>query len=352
MKNYLIIIIIFTFVLFVTPKSGWAQQVSVNVKPGITTITTKPGRTINQTITLINSGDPQVYTFRLYSLEPADAQGNMTLLPLKKTPVTFEISDPSVRIGTPVLLQTNQKKTLQISITTPDVKDASLDGEYIYALVAETEKPLPIEGNVNTRISAGLGSVFFVRILNENKDTKSVDISLFKAVTQFSIPFGKTSLEFINSNSPIPFVILTKNKGPFSVTPQGQLSIRNVVNKSSENFQLKQVTVYPGTDRVLSVQGYELQGCEKRYGEQNCSEQYSFVHPGFSFGLFEASGKISFGGDSPVLYSQTFFIIVPFLLVGIVLLSMIAAIVLLIHEWRKHIQQAKTPHHPKKTILP
>ena len=70
--NSLLIYVILTLALFTFTKSASAQQVAVNLKPGAVKIVTKPGKTISYKLNLINSGDPQVYILRLYSIESVD----------------------------------------------------------------------------------------------------------------------------------------------------------------------------------------------------------------------------------------------------------------------------------------
>jgi hypothetical protein len=333
------------FLLFV--KSASAQQIAINLKPGSTKIVTKPGKTISYTMTLINSGDPQVYTLRLYSIEPIDQNGNFRLLPLKNSKIHVDIVAPYIHLNTPFLMHTNTKEELPVHVEVPGSDDDSLDGEYMYAIVAEGEKPLPVEGNVNIRLSPGLGSILFVKVLSDNTDTKNVEVPLFKAVTQISIPFGNTSLSFVDSGKPIPFSFLVKNKGTNTITPQGVLSIRNIVTKNAETFTFKPAPAYPNQDRLVTVQGFNSDTCQKNFSEDNCSSNYSFVHPGFVFGLFEATSRITFGGETPVIYSSTFFIVVPFILVVLMLIGMTVSLVLLIHWWKKHLHQATHQKHHK-----
>lgn len=348
MRNKSVIIyIFFTLAVLLFTKSAWAQQVAINLKPGTVKIVTKPGKTISYTLTLINSGDPQVYTLRLYSVEPADQSGNFRLLPLKSSKIHVDVVAPYIHLDTPFLMQTNTKEELPVHINVPESDGDGLDGEYMYAIVAEGEKPLPIEGNVNIRISPGLGSILFLKVLSNNTDTKNIEVPLFKAVTQVSIPFGKTSLSFVDSGKAIPFSFLIKNKGKHTVTPQGVLSIRNIATKKTESFSYNQVLAYPNQDRLMTVQGFNMDTCEKKYSDEICSSNYSFVHPGFTFGLFEATSRVTLGSEAPVIYSSTFFIVVPFFLVLLMLISMSVAIVLLVHWWKIHLQQA-TPHKHRK----
>lgn len=349
---HIIITIIFTFGIFMFVKSSSAQQVAINMKPAITKITTKPGKTISQTISIINSGDPQVYTLRVYTLQPTDTLGNYKVSTEKSPKIQVVVTAPYIRLNKPFLMQSGEKQSLPVRIEIPESSDTtSVDGEYIYSVVAESEKSLPVEGNVNTRISAGLGSIFFIRVLSENKDVKNIQTTQFQAVTQVSIPWGKSHIALIDSNRPIPFILLLKNKGLFSVIPQGSLTIKDVVSKKTETLSFLPVTMYPEQDRLIPIAGYSLDQCQKLFGDSHCSSSYSYVHSGYVFGLFEASTKIGFGSDSPVLYSSDFFIVLPFIIVWIVLIGMIGITVLLILWWKKHLQQAKTHHNHKSSIL-
>jgi hypothetical protein len=348
MKNSpLVLYIIFTIAVLLFTKSVSAQQVAVNLKPGAAKIVSKPGRTISYKLSLINSGDPQVYTLRLYSIEPLDQNGNFKLLPLKESKIHVDVVAPYIHLNTPFLMHTNTKEELPVHIEIPGSDDDSLDGEYMYAIVAEGEKPLPVEGNVNIRLSPGLGSILTVKVLTDNTDAKNIEVPLFKAVTQISIPWGTSSLSFVDSGKPIPFSFLVKNKGTSTVTPQGTLTVRNAMTKKAETFTYNQAPAYPNQDRLITVQGFNSDNCEKKYSLGNCSSNYSFVHPGFGFGLFEASSRITFGSETPVIYSSTYFIVVPFILVLLMLTGMAVSIVLLIHWWKMHLQQATHHKHHK-----
>lgn len=333
-------------------KSTWAQQVSLTLSPGITTITTKPGRTIYQKLQLVNSGDPQVYTLRLYQLSPADTQGNYSLAPVTDSRVKVLVTAPYIHLSTPFFMQSNTHEDLPLRIEIPESTEASpVDGEYRFALVAEAEKPLPVQGNINTRISPGLASILDIRVLSTNTDVKNIETVLFSVVTPLSLHLGNVHIAMLDSGEPIPYIYQLKNRGAMSVTPEGTLTVTNLMSKEQESYHFLPVKMYPEQDRLIPVAGYDTQTCAKQFSEKKCSPTYSYVHSGYKVGLFEASTKTTFGGDSPVLYSSTFFIVVPFLLVWFVAISIIVILLLLGYHWKKHLQEAKKPSSHRRGIL-
>lgn len=350
-KSPLILNLLFTFVLFILPKWCSAQQVAISLQPSVNEIVAKPGRTIYQELTFVNSGDPQVYTFRLYQLEVNDKFGNYRIKSSpEQLPLSILITAPYIRLDKPFLIQSQKQETLPLRI---DIPTETPEGEYLFSLVAESEKPLSVEGTINTRISAGTGAIFFIRVLNDNIDEKKTDISLFNAVTQVSLPFGKSRFALVDSHRPIPFVLMLKNKGRHTVVPHGEITLKNLLNKNTVNVALLPVYAYPEKDRLIPAAAFQQDDCLKKYGVSFCSPEYSYVHPGYTFGFIEATAKIEYGESNIISYGRDFFIVLPFWMLWF--LGILAGVSLLVlgYVWKKHWHRKATKKSPSvHKILP
>jgi hypothetical protein len=309
-----------------------AQQVSAVLDESVTRLVTKPGKTVYVNNSIVNNGDPQVFLFRLYRMSDPDTRGNMSLAEVAEEPVSVTLADDDLQLGRPFLMRNREKREFRVRI---DVPADAKDGEYAYALVAETEAPLPAEGAVTTRISGGIGSTYYIAVSATGEDRKNAGTALFQLVAGTSPWLLGANAKMAESGAPVPVVLVVQNSGKYITIPRGHIRVRNWTSGKSDTYSLVPAAVFPGAQRLMVAAGFDPDSCAKDYGDL-CGKDYSLILPGTRFGVYEVTATVSYGEKGVDTYARDYYVVLPYRALGITMLILIVVLVFVLYELRKH----------------
>jgi hypothetical protein len=342
-----ILLKLFTFVLFAGVgvfTHVQAQEISSRISPGFAQVVTKPNQTLYIPFEIRNQGDPQVFRFQLYALGNPDLLGNMEVTRYTGEPFSITVMRGTEPVLNPFLLrsQTSEKVSLRV-IVPRDIPE----GDYAFALTAQTEAQPAREGTVTSKLSAGAGAMILVTVTNDGIiEEETITSSVFTVHTPIKLSLFGAHFELIGSGEEIPMSITFANTGRYSVVAQGLITIKKSFG-SEETFTVPPQFVFAQSQRLLSS-NWDRSACLEKYSRTICQKDYTLILPGYTFGMYEATAQIQTGENGSISYQKNYFIVMPYrlLIIFMILLSIVA--VLLILEWRKH---HPTPITVKKTVL-
>lgn len=320
-----------------------AQDVKTIIEPSFRHIVMKPGSTHLFTLDLTNTGDPQLYNFKLYQLGNPDLRGNLLPQRTFMAPLDITITSPSVRFDEQFLLRTDEKQKVPVKVTIPE---NTPNGEYYFALSAETISPIPNQGTASIQLSAGNATLLIVSVTKDNVDKKNIETSLFKAITGFTIPLGKSNFHIVNTKKQIPISLIVRNAGTFSVVPKGEIVIKDQ-NGQVQRFEVAPVYIYPGSQRLLTTADFSRDYCLTEFNKEICSKDYSLVIKNLPSGLYEATAMVSYGNPDPIIYNRDFFIVLPLPIIVSIVILITILVSLLAYAWYRHLNTHKirSKHH-------
>ncbi len=336
MKNILIFFLLLAG-LYIVPAIH-AQEASMTISPSMYHLITTPGSVHTFRFTFENNGDPQLYTFQRYQLGNPDLQGNLKALPEIKAPVSIELTSPQIRFGERVLLRTNEAEIIPVEIVIPA---ETPEGEYYFAIAVETISTTPDQGTVTVSIENGAGLLLPITVTKNNKDVKKVGLSLQRAAKGLSLPWGNSTLHFVDTNTPVPLTLLAKNSGTFHIIPTGEVVLKNQ-NNTLRRFGIVPVYVYPYSQRILTTSGFTKESCMESFTQKLCDNDFSLILDPLSTGFYQVAAQIQFGNPDPLVYSNDYFIVIPFTIIAGTIFSLAVATFFIILAW---IGYLKTPKH-------
>ncbi len=332
-KIFLLVLLSF---LIVAPTH--AQEASMTITPSFYHLTTTPASIHTFRFSFENNADPQLYTFRLYQLGNPDLHGIVKPLPEITAPISIELTAPQIKFGERVLLRTNEREEIPVEIVIPE---ETPEGEYVFAIAIEALSTTPDQGTATIAIENGIGLLLPITVTKTNKDSKKVSMSLQRAAKGVTIPWGRSTLHFIDTKTPVPLTLLVKNSGKFHVIPKGEIQLKNQ-NNTAQRFGIVPGYVYPYSQRILSTAGYSKESCLSRFSQSLCDNDFSVVLDPLEPGFYQVTARMQFGKPDPIIYSNDYFIVLPFFLTAGIILSLFSAVFFVIVAW---IGYYKNPSH-------
>lgn len=321
-----------------------AQDIRTTLDPSFYHIFIKPGETNLFTLDFINSGDPQVYTFKLYQLGNPDLNGNLQPLQDKEPDVDIVITSPYIRFNEEFLSRTSETQKVPVSVTVPE---SLAEGEYYFAIAAQSVPPVPNQGSTSIQINGGNAALVIVTVSKNNTEVKKVETGLFRAITGFSIPWGGSTLHIVNTDTPIPVSLQIRNAGKFILIPQGEITLKNQANEV-QSFGIVPVYLYPSSQRLLHIADFTKEKCLESFTAAECAQNYSFIIKKLPSGFYELTARTSYGNPDPIVYNREYFIVIPLAIVSVILLLLAGALGFVMYAWYKHIKmhhRVQTGHH-------
>jgi hypothetical protein len=218
-----------------------------------------------------------------------------------------------------------QIKTLPVTINVP--ANASPGGHY--GVIRFTASAPTLNGGSGVSLSASIGALMLITV--SGKITENLSIA------EFSVNHnGKTGTVF--QSGPVGFVERLKNNGNVHEQPVGQVTVTDMFGKklASVNVNLPPGNVLPASTRKFSqVLDKSVIGNKKLFGH------------------YTAKLSITYGTSKKVLSDSLGFWVIPFRLIGIVIIGLVAAFFILRYVIRRYnrriLEQAqKRPPAPPK----
>jgi hypothetical protein len=298
-----------------TPNSGQALEIA----PPVINLTANPGQTIKTQIFLRDiSSSSLIVTGEANDFVAAGEDGTPKVL-LKdegNNPYSLKawIAPPAG-----LSLVPREIKSLTVTINVP--ANASPGGHY--GIIRFTGRAPSLQGT-GVSLSASLGSLILLTVngkVNENLSVK-----------EFSVNHdGKAGKLF--QGGPFNFIERLVNNGNVHEQPVGQVVIKNMFGKkfAAVNVNLPPKNILPDSTR--------------RFEEPLDS---SVIGNKKLFGHYTATLSVTYGKDKKVLTSSTSFWVIPYRLVAIIIIALIAgffALRLLIRRYNRYIlNRSDRPH--------
>src|SRR3989338_1950126 len=309
MRKFIIFIIFIIFIMIILPlATAQAQQVSLSISPPLLELFIKPGKSIMVAYKLDNLGDPAFINLKVLPFEAKDNLGNIRIKPEFEGPVRFSLDNSDLQLEQPFFLKAGGSQQILLRIRIPE---NIVDGDFYYSLLAETAPPTASEGMGSARAKATIGSNILVTISNSG----SIDIK--PRVVLFSTRGG-----VFDSMDKVPVVLVVENNGKNMIKPEGQVSLKGNFGETAQ-YDIISKNILAESERLLEATPSAALNCENRRTDQACLIPTSLILSGFFIGKYNLSTKISFGENSPVVFSSTTFYAFPFKIMGGVLLATI-----------------------------
>lgn len=197
-----------------------------------------------------------------------------------------------------LILEPKQIKNLPVTINVP--ANASPGG--YYGVVRFTATPPELE-DTGVSLSASLGALLLVNINGDVKEEITVE--------EFSVNNGGKSGTLFQS-TPLFFVERLKNKGSIHEQPVGQVTITDMFNKkvAAVNINLPPRNILPQSIRKFSQ-----------------PLDSSVLGNKQLFGRYKADLKVTYGANKQVTTSSITFWVIPYGLIGIVIVSIVGGFI-------------------------
>ncbi|MGH7141995.1 MAG: hypothetical protein ACREF5_00735 [Candidatus Saccharimonadales bacterium] len=280
---------------------------ALEIGPPLIYLNVNPGQTVNAQIDIrdISSGD-LIVSGQVNDFVAAGESGTPKILLYNDTNDPYTLKNWISPLPN-LLLSPEQIKTLTVTLNVPT--NASPGGHY--GVVRFTATPPSLKGN-GVSLSASLGVLLLV--------TVSGKITNQLSVNQFSVNDGGNSGSFFESG-PLNFVEKFKNTGNVQEQPVGQVSIFDMFNKKLASVN---VNLPPGNILPQSIRKFEEPLNSAVIGNKAL------------FGRYTANLKVIYGPSKQVLTSHITFWVIPYLLIGALIIVLIGGFFVLRYAIRRY----------------
>lgn len=297
-----------------SPNNNAGQ--ALEIAPPVLTLTANPGDTVNTQINLRDiSNTPLIVTSTIndFSARGENGEPNIDLEGTEPSPYSIK---PWMQPLPQLNLKSKEIQKLPVVINVP--KDAAPGG--YWGVVRFTATP-PDMNSTGVSLSASLGSLIFLRVNGEAKE--SMEVLEFYA----SEP-GKDKSAGLFEQAPIDFVLRIKNTGTVHEQPVSQIRVVDMFGReaASVNMNLEGRNVLPGSVRKFTS-----------------AMDRGALGTSTLFGKYTATITSTFGASKQTVTKSIEFWVVPYrmiivIIVGLILLFFI--IRTLLRNYRRKITRS------------
>ena len=276
----------------VNDASGQALEIA----PPVITLTADPGQTLNTQINLRDiSNSPLIVTGTVNDFSAQGEEGNP-----KIDVDSAEPSPYSIKTWVEPLQELNMKsKELQKLPVVINVPNDAAPGGY-WGVIRFSAVPPGIEGT-GVSLSASLGSLIFIRVNGEAKE--SVSIEQF-----YTSEPGKDTPSSLFETTPLDFVVRLKNSGSVHEQPVSRIQVKDMFNRdvAAVNVNLEQRNVLPGSIRKFTA-----------------ALDKSGLGTTMLFGKYTATITTTYGTSKQTVTSHVDFWVIPYRLIILIIAALI-----------------------------
>jgi len=263
---------------------------------------------------LDNLGDPAFINLKVLPFEVKDNLGNIRIKPEFEGPVRFSLDNSDLQLEQPFFLKTNGSQQILLRIRIPE---NITDGDFYYSLLAETVPPTASEGIGSARAKATIGSNILVTISNSGNIDIKPRVVLFS--TRGGSTFGR-DIKIFDSTDKIPLVFIVENKGKNMIKPEGQITLKGNFGETAK-YDIISKNILAESQRLI----------EATPSAQIDSPLFptSLILFGFFIGKYNLSTQVSFGENSPTIFSSTSFFAFPFKITAGILIAVLIIVIII-----------------------
>ncbi len=286
---------------------------ALEIAPPVVGLTADPGQTLNTQINLRNiSSSPLVVTGAINDFTAQGEGGDPKIDIEQKEPSPYSIK-PWMQPLQQLNMKSKEMQKLPVTIKVP--KDAAPGG--YWGVIRFTATSPGIDGT-GVALSASLGSLIFVRVSGEAKESMAIE--------QFytSEP-GKSSPASLFESTPLDFVVRIKNSGSVHEQPISQVKITDTFNREVAlvNVNLEQRNVLPGSIRKFTA-----------------PLDSSALGTTMLFGKYTAHITTTFGANKQTMTGSIDFWVIPYRLIVLIIIGLILVFFIvraLLKNYRRNI---------------
>jgi hypothetical protein len=290
-----------------TPSGGQALEIA----PPVINLTADPGETVTTKISLrdISSTDLLVRG-QVNDFVASGEDGTPKILLDEGEANPFSMKSWFEDLPS-LTLKPRQIENLPVTINVP--ADAAPGG--YYAVVRFTATPPELE-DTGVSLSASLGALVLLRINGQAKEGLTIE--------EFSATKDHKATAIFES-SPVPFTVRLKNTGTVHEQPAGQITVTDMFGKKvgTVNVNLPPRNILPQSIRKF---------------EQSLDSSVIGNKP--LFGRYTAELKVTYGTNQPPVTKTIDFWVIPYRLIGIAIVVLLAAFFglrFMIRRYNRHI---------------
>lgn len=289
------------------PAPGQALEIA----PPVLNLTADPGQSIQANISIRDvSTSPLVVRGEVNDFTANGEDGTPKLL-IEEGEVSPYSLKPWIAPIPQLSLKPRQIESLPVTIRVP--ADAAPGG--YYAVVRFTASAPELE-DTGVALSASVGTLILLRVNGDAKESISVE--------EFSVSKDGTKGSVFDA-APVNFAARLRNDGTVHQQPVGQISVKDMFgNKiANVNMNLNQNNVLPG-----SIRRFDAPLDKAVIGDR------------WLIGRYTADLTVTYGSANSKITSQVSFWIIPYKLIGMILLGLLLAFFLIrigIRRYNDHI---------------
>ena len=292
----------------VSAQSAGSGQ-ALEIGPPVISISGNPGESVQTAISLRDVSSSDLYvTGQVNDFEANGEDGTPKVITDESvtTPYSFK---SWIRPINPLTLKPKQVTTLRLTIDIP--RNASPGG--YYGIVRFTGVPPELKGS-GVSLNASLGSLIFLKVNGQAKEELSLE--------EFSANTGGKASSILEG-APITFVQRIKNTGNTFEQPTGLVTVKDMFGKT--------VATLP----INEAQRLILSDSTRRFEEKLDS---SVIGDKFLFGKYTAELTMSYGSSSTELKDTITIWVIPYKLIGVIIIALIVAFFVLRYLIRRYNQ--------------
>lgn len=314
--TFLLVFLIFNFLLLTSSVN--AQQVSLSISPPLLELIIKPGKSLMVAYRVENFGDPVILTVKLHNFEPKDNLGNIRIKDEFSGPIRFDLDNADQELERPFFLKTGASQQLLLRIRAPE---GAPEGDYYYTLLAEAAPPNSKEGVASTRGRASIGSNILITVTDSGSIEVKPKVVLFDLLTKLNL--FERKLRVFDSFDKVPLIFIVENKGKNMIKPEGKVTLSGNFGEQIK-YDVIPKNILSESQRLIEATPSANINCSG----QTCLTPTSLILSGFFIGFYRLSTQLTFGENSPTIFSATNFFAFPFKLTLAVIFVLIVTIII------------------------
>ncbi|MBI2031750.1 MAG: hypothetical protein HYT08_04015 [Candidatus Levybacteria bacterium] len=316
MKNKIVAFAFFGVIFLLLSLETMAAPQSLSISPPVIAISAIPPADVSAQFWINNlEKEPVEIQIILRPFTATDKKNGevesveSNQLSIEKTELLnkIRIYDGEKALEGNIILAPKQKKKLNLRVNIPE-NYTSLD---LYFSIIFLSLPKNDSKFSHSQISQGIASNVLLSIVRNNKI--QAEISRFDSKTFFN-------------DSPIEFDLEITNKGSSFISPQGNITIKNIFGKTVGRIKLDSVNILSNSSRLMS--NYNEQENKIFNSSSRSNETKIYLPKRFILGYYTAELNISLSDNSPTISKSLSFIAFPVKYAIIVLIGLFATLTL------------------------
>jgi hypothetical protein len=277
------------------------ERIPLTVAPARQYVNVNPGGTVSLVTKFFNEGDTSIAgEFRVYDFIVTDKEGSPTFLYQGNLANRFSAASWMKLTKDKAMIGAGAVERVQYTITAP--KDAAPGGRYV-ALIFEpvgsiTQESVEKSNKAALSVLPRIASLLYIRV--------NGPVSEMAFVKRLFTP---SFLEY----GPVTVTAEISNKGDLHITPQGEVSLFNMIGRKVDTKVLEKQNIFPDSTRAFD---FEL-GSKVLLGK------------------YKVRLAAAYGETGKAFTQETTFWAFPVRLVIIVTLAIVIAILLAMFIWKK-----------------